>query len=148
MGIISSEDVINEANLGKETDPLILAPHIEAAEIELRKILGSEKYSQIESYQSTLNETERRTFNEVRKGAVYLAMAYAVHPLNINTQGGGIVKVKGWDKSKSELLNSSEADEMSRYFRETAMLFLKPYVPPSFETGDDIDTDDFFMGAL
>ena len=151
MAIISSEDLILEANLGKQTDPLILEPHIESAEIELKRILGNEKYAQIEEYHSSSVETEMKAFNEVRKGAVYLAMSYAVHSLNIETQGNGIVKAKGWNQSRSELLSKEEVNEMCHYFRTTAMLFLQPYIPDSAGKGeakDNLDLNDIYLGAL
>jgi len=151
MSIISSDDLKLEANLGKQTDPAILEPHIMSAEIELRRILGNDKYLQIEGYQLSAVESEMKTLAEVKKGAVYLAMAYAIHSLNIETQGNGIVKVKGWDQSRSELLTRNEVKEMSNYFRSTAMIFLQPHIPSNNDpekSGDSIDLGDSYMGVL
>lgn len=151
MSIISSEDLKQEANLGKQTDPSILEPHIESAEIELKRILGGEKYSQIEGYQLSTVESERKVLAEVKKGAVYLAMAYAIHSLNIETQGNGIVKIKGWDQSRSELLSADEVKDMSSYFRSTAMIFLQPHIPSNSnpdESGNSIDLGGRYMGVL
>jgi hypothetical protein len=151
MSIISSDDLKLEANLGKQTDPAILEPHIESAEIELRKILGNEKYLLIEGYQLSTVESEKKILLEVKKGAVYLAMAYAVHSLNIETQGNGIVKIKGWDQSRSELLTGHEVKEMSDYFRSTAIIFLQPYIQSNSDSdnsGDSIDLGNSFMGVL
>jgi hypothetical protein len=149
MAIISTEDLMLEANLGKQVDPLILAPHIESAEIELKKIVGVERYSRIEGYQTSGSESELTIFNEVKKGAVYLAMSYAVHSLNIETQGNGIVKAKGWSQSRSELLSKEEITEMSSYFRTTAMLFLQPYIVETDEDDNDsLNLGEFYLGAL
>lgn len=149
MAIISTEDLMLEANLGKQVDPLILSPHIESAEIELKKIMGADKYSQIESYQASGSESELQIFNEVKKGAVYLAMSYAIHSLNIETQGSGIVKAKGWNQSRSELLSKDEVNEMSSYFRTTAMLFLHPFIANADEDNkDDLNLGEFYLGAL
>lgn len=151
MSIVSAEDLMNEANLGRQTDPAILAPHIDSASVELKRILGEEKFLQIESYQSSSIETEQKILSEVRKGAVYLAMSYAVHSINIETQGSGIVNVKGWNKSSSELLSRDEINDLSRYFRETAMLFLQPYIPGHPDGEDqtgDLNLGGFYLGAL
>jgi hypothetical protein len=149
MAIISTEDVMLEANLGKQVDPLILAPHIESAEIELKKILGAGVYSRIEGYQASGNAGEMEIFSEVKKGGIYLAMSYAIHSLNIETQGNGLVKVKGWNQSRSELLSKEEVIEMSSYFRTTAMLFLQPYiVNDDEEEKDNLNLGEFYLGAL
>lgn len=151
MAIISSDDLKIEANLGKQTDPAILEPHIESAEIELRRILGNEKYQEIENYQLSTLDNEIKILGEVKKGAVYLAMAYAVHSLNIETQGNGIVKIKGWDQSRSELLSRNEVKEMSDYFRSTAMIFLQPHMLINNypdQSGDSIDLGDSYMGVI
>ncbi len=151
MSIISSNDLMLEANLGKQTDPAILEPHIESAEIELRRILGTDKYSQIEGYQHSTVENEMKILGEVKKGAVYLALAYAVHSLNIETQGNGIVKVKGWDQSRSELLTRNEVKEMGQYFRSTAFIFLQPHIPSEIDpeqSGNTIDLGGSYLGVI
>lgn len=149
MAIISTEDLMLEANLGKQVDPLILAPHIESAEIELKKILGAEVYSRIERYQASGSVSELGIFSEVKKGGIYLAMSYAVHSLNIETQGSGFVKAKGWNQSRSELLSKEEVIEMSSYFRTTAMLFLQPYIVNNDDGDkDNLNLGEFYLGAL
>jgi len=140
---------MNEANLGKQTDPAILTPHINSAEIELKKILGDEKYSLVEGYQTSINEAEAKVYSEVRKGAVYLAMSYAVHSLNIETQGSGLLKIKGWDQSRSELLSRDEVNDLSAYFRQTAMMFLQSHIPINNDEGkDNIDMGGFYLGTV
>jgi len=147
MAFISSGDLINEANLGKETNPKILMPHIETAEIELKRILGEEKYLRIESWQSSQNESETAVYREVKKGALCLAMSYAVISLNTETQGSGIVKSKGWGESKSELLGSDELNNLREYYRTTALSILSPHIPENTD-GKSIDMGTFSLGAL
>ena len=146
MSFISYDDLRNEANLGRQTDPLILIPHIESAEIELKKVLGSFRFDEVEKMRDSPDTEERRVFNEVKKGAVYLAMSYAVGSLNTETQGNGILKIKGWDESRSELMSQSEIADLRKYLRDTAMLFIEPHI----EKPDDgsFDAGNFKLEAL
>lgn len=146
MSFISTEDLRSEANLGRQTDPALLLPHIESAEIELAKILGSERCGVIERMRDSLNAEERRIFGEVKKGAVYLAMSYAVNSLNMETQGNGMVKIKGWDQSRSELMTPAEIADMRKYLRDTAMLFIEPHIEKP--DNGSIETGGFRMEAL
>ena len=151
MSLISAEDLILEANLGKQTDPAILEPHISSAEIEAKRILGEEMYGKAESYESSSLENEKKIFSEIKKGIIYLAMSYAVHSLNIETQGSGIVQIKGWDQSRSELLSRNDVNDLSNYFRSTGILFLQPYITEKAnegKTGSSIDTGNLYLGAL
>ena len=146
MSFISFDDLRYEANLGRQTDPAILIPHIESAEIELKKILGPVRYDEIEMMRDSTDTGERRVFDEVKKGAVYLAMSYAVNPLNTETQGNGILKITGRDESRSELMSQSEIAGLRKYLRDTALLFIEPHI----DKPDDgsFDAGGFKMEAL
>jgi hypothetical protein len=76
-------------------------------------------------------------------------MSYAVHSLNIETQGSGLLKIKGWDQSRSELLSRDEIRDLSAYFRQTALMFLQPHIPDNSDgRKDDIDMGNFYLGTV
>jgi hypothetical protein len=60
-----------------------------------------------------------------------------------------LLKIKGWDQSRSELLSRDEIRDLSAYFRQTAMMFLQPHITVGQgEQQDNIDMGGFYMGTV
>jgi flagellar biosynthesis component FlhA len=152
--IESIEDLINEGNLGSKTSEKILTPHLFSAELELRKAITTEKYDEYLEYKTSEDAEEKQVHATLKKAEINLALSYAVHALNIETQGSGIVRSKGWDQSRSDLLSRNEVKDLSEHFREIAMRLIQPYLPEDSttvnedDTPDDIDTGSIMMSAI
>lgn len=124
---LPAEDVIPDGKL---------EAHLISAGIEVRRLLGEEVYETLLEEES---ETDEQKLLECKKAEAILAMAYAVPALNIETSGSGIVTVKGWDETRSELMSQRELDQMITRLRDTAMLLLSPYL---LKVDDDTDDED------
>ena len=153
MAYAFTTDLINEGNLGKEIDENKLIPHIESAEIEIRKLIGDTLYDKLQDYQNSDVDSELRTYKIIVKAESILALSYAVHSLNIETQGNGLVGTKGWDQSRSELLSRNEINDLSSHFRTIAMDLLEPYllqseIPDDNDYTNDFDSGEMYLGAL
>ena len=106
-----------------------LDPHIAKAMIEVRKILTPDVYTEIEGKP---DNDQGRT--ECSIAEANLALVYAIPSLNIETQGSGIVRSKGWDQSRSDLLSQNEINALCDRYREIAMNLLSPYIPVTIST--------------
>jgi len=147
MAFINSiEAVINEGNLGSEITSEQITPHIKMAEIELKRLLGN-KYVTYASYENSSDETTKAIYEEIQKAAYNLALSYAVHTLNIETQGTGIIRSKGFDVSRSDLLSREEVKDLSEHFRNVAMRLLEPYLPQP-ELNEEEVQDNLNLGTM
>jgi len=126
--IKSIDEIINEGNLGTQINSEQIYPHVITAEIELKRLLG-DNYNIYSGYENSTNDNEKLIYEEIQKAAYNLALSYAVHALNIETQGSGIIRSKGFDVSRSELLSREEIKDLSEHFRSIAMKLLEPYLP-------------------
>jgi len=113
-----------EGNLPDTVKDEILAPHLTKAEIEMKNILSPEVYAKIAALESDSEDYITCAIAEAN-----LALSYAVPSLNMETQGSGIVRTKGWDESRSELLSQQEVEKLQKHYRDVAMDFLKFYLP-------------------
>lgn len=160
MALTTLDNVIAQANFGKKIDPTILTPHLDAAEIELRRLLGSTLYDTIAGYKIIDENTEgyadkQATFKEVELAERYLTASLAVHALNTETQGNGIVRSTGFDQSLKSLLSRAEVNDLSQHYRDKAMALIAPYIPAATIPEDDedglandIDTGAFYLGSI
>jgi len=115
----------NEGNLPDKVSDAIINVHIEKASIEIRRILGDTLYQQIEGERDS--QTQR--YKECSKAEALLTLSYLVFALNIETTGTGIVKVKGFGETRSELLDIRDVETLSERFRNEAMKILSAYIP-------------------
>ncbi len=122
-----------EGNLPSVVQDGQLTPHRDAASIELKRLLGSELYEDIEGESG--EPTDRYT--ECSKGEALLAVSKAVWTLNIETSGTGIVRTKGWDESRSDLLSWNEVEQLSEHFRSEAMKLIQPHIPVAEEDTEE-----------
>jgi hypothetical protein len=110
-----------------------LTPHLVSASIELSRLITSTVYTATIALAGTAQQKI-----DLKKAEALLALSYAIIPLNIETSGTGIVRSKGFDASRSELLSQSEAQALAEEFRERAMKLVSPYFP---EPEDEEDGD-------
>lgn len=117
-------------------------PFIDRASIEVQRILTKAVYDALEGQPKT----------EVTKAENLVALSYAIVPLNMETAGAGITKVKGWDESRSEVLGVSEAKNLAEHFYNQGVALLAPYIPKpedqDDETSEELDLGAFRMSAL
>ena len=125
----------NEGHISKEK----IEVHIETASIELKELLGETEYSNYESAAS--DEAERKVLS---KAEALLTLYYAVPVMNIETQGTGIVRSKGWDESRSEMISWNEAKSLAEMFRDRAMKLIQPYLPEK----DNPQSDDIKWASI
>jgi hypothetical protein len=152
LSTLSSESSVrSECNLPTTVKDDMLSPHIISAAIEVRRLLGDDLYDEIlaEAFTDELPQSDPNidlnngagtldlndaSTDKVRavdccKAENILAFAYALPYLNIETSGRGIVRAKGWDSSRSELMSVGEIRTMVTDLREQAMNLLNPYLP-------------------
>jgi sulfur relay (sulfurtransferase) DsrC/TusE family protein len=123
-----------EGNLPDTVKDEILIPHLSKAEIEMKIILSPEKYTMVAALEDNNDEYKTCSIAEAN-----LALSYAIPSLNIETQGSGIVHSKGWDESRSELLNQEEAERLQKHYREVAMDLLKFYIQQNNTSNKAVD---------
>ncbi|MDD4291985.1 MAG: hypothetical protein PHX51_07120 [Clostridia bacterium] len=70
-----------------------------------------------------------------------LTLSYAITSLNIDTHGTGIVRSKGFDEGRSDLLSQNEVERLRTYYKNIAMDLLKPYIP-QMESTEDVPADE------
>lgn len=148
MQTITSYGIIrDEGNLPNTVNDGKLDPHLKKASIEMKKIIGAEKYKEVADNKDTNDDYEELSIAEAN-----LAMSYAVTALNIETQGSGIVRTRGWDESRSDLLSQREVSELRDYYRNIAMELMQPFItqPTSTEDtpADEVVGSDYRMTAL
>ncbi|MFO7446217.1 MAG: hypothetical protein R6W90_07605 [Ignavibacteriaceae bacterium] len=143
----SVAQVKSEGNFSDTIEDRVFEPHIIKAVIELKKILTPAKYAEIEA----LNHNEE-AFTSCAIAEANLAVAYALPSLNMETQGSGVVKIRGWDQSRSELLDQDEIAKRQKHYRSVAMDIIKAYIPkdlPDGEiSGEEIRGADYRLSAL
>jgi hypothetical protein len=150
--MITLSEIISEGNLSPSISADIIDPHIETAELELIHLIGNDVYTLIKSYENDVDDSKVMQFRDVKKGFLNLVLSYAVHSLNIDTAGNGLIRSKGWDSTRSELLSRSEIENLSEHFRSIALKFLQPYIINEVGTEDDpadeVNTGEFYLGAI
>lgn len=141
------DQVKQEGNLPASIDDSVLATHITKAVIEMKKILTEDKYE----YISELDE-EDDAYLACSLAEANLALHYAIPALNIETAGTGIVRSKGWDQSRSDLLSQGEVDRLIERYKNTAMSLLGPYIPQveidADEDAEELRGSNWYMAAL
>jgi hypothetical protein len=123
-----------EGNLPDTVKDEILIPHLIKAEIEMKIILSPEKYSIVAALEEDNDDYKTCSIAEAN-----LALSYAIPSLNIETQGSGIVHSKGWDESRSELLNQQEVEKLQKHYRGVAMDLLKFYIQQNETINNSVD---------
>lgn len=124
--LCSLSQIRSEGNLPAAIKDDKLIPHQESASIFVRNLLTDAVYDNIKT---DPDEIKNRPFLECSKAEALIAMSIAVVPLNIETQGTGIVRTKGWDQSRSDLMSQTELDSLSEKFRERGLQLLNKYIP-------------------
>lgn len=124
--------VKQEGNLPASIDNGVLETHLMKAVIELKKILTEDKYDYIAGL-----DPEDDAYIACSLAEANLALSFAIPALNMETAGTGIVRSKGWDQSRSDLLSQGEVDRLIERYRNTAMDLLGPYIPQIESTEDD-----------
>ena len=129
--MLGSIDIMRaEGNLPSTVEDVRLQPHMDKAVIELRRLLTSDIYNELEA--RAADDEERRVCGIAEAN---LAMSYAVTSLNVETHGSGIVRSKGFDESRSELLSQKEVEQLRTYYKNIAMELLEPFIP-QFTSGE------------
>jgi hypothetical protein len=126
-----------------------LLPHIETASIEIRKLVTNAVYDETLAMANTDDDDEKLQYETFVKAESNLALAYGIFKLNIETTGKGIVKIKGWDASRSEVLNQNELNNLSSQFRDVALKLLEDYLPAyeDDESTDEDESDDIYYSG-
>lgn len=125
-----------EGNLPDTIKDEKLKPHVIKAEIEIKKILTTAKYDEIKAKKENDVDYDTCAIAEAN-----LTLSYAITSLNIDTHGSGIVRSKGFDESRSDLLSQNEVERLRTYYKNIAMDLLKPYIP-QVESTDEIPADE------
>lgn len=121
--------VKSEGNLPESIKAEKITPHLVKASKKIKGLLTPDKYAAIEGYAASLDPKEKEVYDDCQIAEANLAMSFAVKVLNIQTQGDGIVRVQGWDESRSENLSQKETDSLAEHFEKVAMDLLAPYIP-------------------
>ena len=141
----SIEQIRSEGNLPDTIEAEVLNPHLDKAAIDMKKILTAEKCSDIVNGGADSEDYKTCSIAEAN-----LTLSYAITSLNVETHGSGIVRSKGFDESRSDLLSQSEVEKLREYYRGIAMDLLESFIPQ--KTGSDsIDVmrgSDYKMIAL
>lgn len=124
-----------EFNLPDVIGPEKFTPHIASAATDVKRLIGEDLYATIAGEASTRHD-------DCTKAMTYLAMAYAVFSLNIETSGNGIVTSKGFDSSRSELMSFQQIERMATHYRQTGMKFLQPHIPADAAATNEDGTED------
>lgn len=136
----------DEGNLPEAIKDGKIVPHLTKATIEMKKILTAEEY------EKKLAETDSDDFETLAIAEANLALSYAVTSLNIETHGTGIVRSKGFDESRSDLLSQNEVERLRDYYRNIAMNLLAPFIPQPESTeetpANEIIGSNYRMSAL
>lgn len=144
--LTTPDQVKEEGNLPPSVDDNLLWPHIFKASLEMKRCLTREKYVLIQGYSTSLNPDEIDIYDACCMAEANFAMSYAVRVLNIQTQGNGLVRSRGWDESRSENLSQSEIDKLAGHFKNTAMEILDPYMPKE-NSSDPASSPDSVVGS-
>jgi hypothetical protein len=128
-------------NLPDSVDEKVLRPHAFMAENEIRKILSDEVYDALPD----LDDDNRKKI-ACDLAEANLAFSYALPSLNIETQGTGIVRTKGWDQSRSDMLSQSEIESLQEKYKTVAMDLLQPYIPQPEPVDDETPVDEVIGG--
>lgn len=123
-----------EGNLPVSIDDNVLEPHIVKAVIEIKKIITAEKYAEIEAIENNNDDHIACSIAEAN-----LALVYAIPSLNVETQGNGIVRTKGWDHSRSDLLTQDEVAKLQEHYKKVALDLLEPFIPKTDVSNSDAD---------
>ena len=105
----------------------------------MKELLGKDSYSAYEEKNS--DDEDKKVLS---KAEALLTLYYAVPVFNIETQGTGIVRSKGWDESRSEMISWNEASQLAEMFRDRAMKLIQPYLPQK----ENPQSDDIKWGAI
>lgn len=145
--LTSAAQVKQEGNLPASLDDGVLATHLAKAEIEVKKILTAAKYDYIAGL-----DPEDDAFIACSLAEANLALSFAIPALNIETAGNGIVRSKGWDQSRSDLLSQGEVDRLIERYKNIALNLLGPYIPQNESTvdepADEVKGSNWYMAAL
>lgn len=133
--IATPETVRDNGNLPSTVTDAILNPQIAKASIEVKELLGATLYAEIVAEASS----ERKTNVQIAESL--MALSFAVFALNIETQGTGIVRSKGWDQSRSELLSQNECQALSDRWKGEATKILSAYIPNANADADEETAD-------
>jgi hypothetical protein len=130
-----------EGNI-KSVDDELLHTHWLKAVIEMKKVLGAEKYAEIKAIED--DEDESKIACSLAEANLTLAHAWPA--LNTETTGSGIVSEKGWDQSRSTLKSEDQIDQKVEKSRTTAMDLLQPYIPQPEPVDDETPVDEVIGG--
>lgn len=149
MPLTDFDSVKKLGNLGKELDGDILVPHLLWAEMEMKRKLTDKVYALIEGYKAESDVTKKRQADECAMAEAYLTLSSAIHSLNIETQGNGVVSVKGWGDTRSELASRATIKDLAQHWYDKAMSLISPYIPASEISEDDEDgeANDIDLGS-
>ena len=136
--LATTKQVRDEGNLPDTITNETLLPHLTKAVIEVKKILTPGFYSSVEV--AGLDDPADDSFVACSIAEANLAIYYAIPSLNMETQGSGIVRTKGWDQSRSDLLSQNEVQTLRQTFYDTAMDLLQPYIPQELAKPGDWHT--------
>lgn len=151
MALATTDLIRSEGNLPESILDGVLQPHLTKATLEMKKLLGSAKYAAIKAYENSTVEEEINAFTACSVAEANIALSYAVYALNMETEGSGIVRTRGWDQSRSDLLSQNELESLSQHFKDTAMSLIEDYLPkptddPATEDKDESKTSVSFKG--
>ena len=107
-------------------------PHAIKAEIEIKKILTTAKYDEIEAKGASDDD-----FATVAIAEANLTMSYAVTALNTETHGSGIASSKGFGENRTDLYSQNEVERLRDYYRTVAMDLLRPFIPQVESTEEE-----------
>jgi len=127
--LTSIQQIKSEGGLPDSLTDDKLQPHLLKASIEMKKILTAAVYNATEE----LNQDDEQ-YISCQIAEANLTLYFAIPSLNMETQGNGIVRSKGWDQSRSDLLSQNEVTKLQEYYKGVAMDLLKPYIPTTVDT--------------
>jgi hypothetical protein len=135
-----------EGNLPDDFPDEKITPHLQAAIMRLRKLLGDTLFEEFAAESdpgddmSQMDEDERQTFC-LLKGEALLACHYGAPVWNLNTMGTGFRQRGGIGDGTYENLGEEDIERVAARFLERAMEWIQPYIPEP-DTSTDEEADD------
>jgi hypothetical protein len=128
--VATAGDVRNEGNLPKVSDSVI-TPHIQKAEVKLRRILGDSVYDDIANLQGSYAQSDK---DRLVLAESLFALFYLIPVINTVTSGeGGITREIGFGETTTRYIDHQEAVGIANMYYNRGMAVIDEYIPQATE---------------
>jgi hypothetical protein len=147
MPIFTTPLLVREVgNIPASVDESKITPHINAAVVEIKRLITPELYNQILNYNNPgVEDDNQDKFIDLQTAETNLALGYFIPSLNMQLAGenGGILKGKGWDMTRIDFYSLKELKILSDNYKNVAYSIIKKYIPG--DAASDFDEINFSL---